>query len=128
MNIVTVSGIAVLCCAASVIIKKFGDSASVLVPAAAAVCLTATAVIEFSPVGEYLKTLDGGGELSKYVSYVIKGAGIAVLGECASDICRDCGESSIAGGVELCTKAAIMTVSLPLISELIELSKGLMEN
>ncbi|MBQ7646611.1 MAG: stage III sporulation AC/AD family protein [Clostridia bacterium] len=69
-----------------------------------------------------MRSLNSGSEFTANYSVMMKALGIAVLGESASDICKDCGEASIAGGVELCTKVSIILVALPMISRIIELA------
>jgi len=122
MNIFAVSGIALLSCAAAVILRRFGEAGAYLIPAAAAICLTSAAVVSAAPAADFIKSLDPGGEFTSYYSVMMKGLGIAVLGECASGICRDCGETSVAGGVETCTRISILLVSLPLLKELISIA------
>lgn len=118
MNIYAVTGFALLACAASVILKKFGDSAGFLLPAAAFICLTGSAIAAASPVGDFIDSLDPAGKFTDYYSVMMKGLGMTVLGESAADICRDCGEDSIASGVEICTKISMLLIALPMISKI----------
>ena len=122
MNIYAVPGFALLSCAAAVILRKFGDNAAYLVPAAALICLVGTAVASSGPIGDLVRSLNADEEFSDYYSVMMKALGTAVLGETASDICRDCGEESIANGAELCTKICILLISVPLISRIVALA------
>ena len=56
-----------------------------------------------------------------YVKIVIKIIGVAYICQFASDICKDAGESSIAGKIELGGKIVIITMSMPIIYGLLEL-------
>lgn len=47
--------------------------------------------------------------------------GIAYIAEFSSSICKDCGHSAIASQIELFAKGAIVVMSIPVMSCLIEL-------
>lgn len=50
-----------------------------------------------------------------YIGLVIKVVGIAYIGEFAGELCRDAGEGSLAGKVDLGTKVVIMVMAMPLL-------------
>ena len=54
-----------------------------------------------------------------YIGLVIKVVGIAYIGEFAGELCRDVGETSLAGKVDLGTKAVIMAMALPLLKTIL---------
>ena len=54
-----------------------------------------------------------------YIGLVIKVVGIAYIGEFAGELCRDAGETSLAGKVDLGTKAVIMVMALPLLKTIL---------
>lgn len=63
-----------------------------------------------------------------YLSYfkiAIKVLGICYLSQTGSDICKDCGETALSTQVELIGRIATVTVSLPIIKELLEFSMSL---
>ncbi|MBQ7161410.1 MAG: stage III sporulation AC/AD family protein [Clostridia bacterium] len=126
MNIYTVCGFALLSCAASVILRRFENSAGVLIPAAALVSFAGAALAAASPIGDFIDSLNENGRFTDYFSIMMKSLGTAMLGECACDICRDCGEQSIANGVELCTKISLLILALPLITKLTGLAADLL--
>ena len=53
------------------------------------------------------------------------GLGVAVAAQIAGDICRDNGNSAVAGVSELAAKAAIIALALPLIKSAVALAKEL---
>lgn len=57
---------------------------------------------------------------SEFLAILIKMTGIAVLAEFAISICKDAGESAIASKVELGSKAIIISMSIPIIYNLLE--------
>lgn len=52
---------------------------------------------------------------------MVKMLGIAYIAEFSSSICKDCGHSAVASQIELFAKGAIVVMSIPVMSCLIEL-------
>jgi stage III sporulation protein AD len=55
-------------------------------------------------------------------------AGIALLAEFAISICKDAGENSIASKVEMGSKVIIISMSIPIISNLLEIIIKILPN
>ena len=53
--------------------------------------------------------------------------GIAYIAQFSADTCRDCGESSLAGKVELAGRLMMVTAALPLVVSTLEAIGGLMK-
>ena len=58
---------------------------------------------------------------SQFLGLLIKITGIAFLSEFAVSICRDSGEGAIASKIELGSKIIIISMSIPIISSLLEI-------
>lgn len=58
---------------------------------------------------------------SEYLSILLKITGIAILTEFAVSICKDAGETAIASKVDLGGKIIIISMSIPIISALLEI-------
>ena len=72
-----------------------------------------------SPVRDFLERAAALSGLSDvYLLPVAKCVVIAILAKGAADLCRDGGQSAVAGAVELGGAAAALYVSLPLLSSL----------
>ena len=69
----------------------------------------------------------GGSYVSKAFSLMLKALGIALLSKLCADVCRDCGESTLAGGIEGVGRMAIFSLCLPIISEIIEYAARTLE-
>lgn len=54
-------------------------------------------------------------------SAVLRGAGIAVLSDLGAQLCRDAGESALAGRVLLIARVSILALCAPLVASLMEL-------
>ena len=58
---------------------------------------------------------------STFLMLLIKITGIAFLSEFAVSICKDSGEAAIASKIEIGTKIIIISMSIPIISSLLEI-------
>lgn len=58
---------------------------------------------------------------STFLSLLIKITGIAFLSEFAVSICKDSGEAAIANKIEIGTKIIIISMSIPIITSLLEI-------
>ena len=54
-------------------------------------------------------------------SLLLRAAGIALIAEFAAQLCRDAGESALAGRVALIARVAILALCMPVASRLVEL-------
>lgn len=78
-------------------------------------------VSQISGVINLLKDLSNKANInSQFLGIILKITGIAILTEFAVSICQDSGESSIANKVDIGGKVMIITLSLPIISLLLE--------
>lgn len=50
-----------------------------------------------------------------YLKLIVKAGGICIIGELAGDICRDCGMTSIASGIDTVCRFGICLLSVPLL-------------
>lgn len=57
---------------------------------------------------------------SSFISLILKITGIAFLTEFAVSVCKDAGESAIASKIEIGSKVIIIFLSIPIISNLLE--------
>lgn len=63
------------------------------------------------------------GVFGNYSVMLMKTLGISLVVQSTSDICRDANESAVAAKIELVGKAEIMVISIPLIKEILEITK-----
>lgn len=55
------------------------------------------------------------------VAAVLRAAGITLIAELGSQLCRDAGETALAGRIGIIARAAILALCVPLVSRLVEL-------
>lgn len=124
-EIIKTAALAVSVCVLCAVIKQYRPEYAPIVQIAAVAVIAASAVrilqniisqLDFSPMSET------GGEC---ISVLIKALGVAVAAQIAGDICRDNGNSAVAGVSELAAKVAIIALALPLIKSAVALAKEL---
>ena len=63
---------------------------------------------------------------TEYSKVLLKAVGICFICQFSSDICKDSGQSALAGKVELAGKILILISSLPLMEEILETANSLL--
>ncbi|MBQ4561827.1 MAG: hypothetical protein IJA55_05850 [Clostridia bacterium] len=79
-----------------------------------------------SSILEYYYTVCRTNEFGDYFKVMLKGLGIAYVSGLGADLCRDCGESRLAGRIEFAAKTEILVIAFPFIKSLIELSESIL--
>lgn len=64
-------------------------------------------------------------ETSAYLKIMFKVLGIALITQIISDLCRDCGESALAGQTEVAAKIFIVALIFPLLQAVVKVITGL---
>lgn len=73
-------------------------------------------------VGEIVTALSDMGLNSTSIEYsalMLRGLAIGVLCRICSDVCRDCGEPTVAAGVESAGKLAILALAMPVLADIV---------
>ena len=70
--------------------------------------------------------IDEGSFVGVSISVMVKALGIAVVGRICADICRECGESGLASGVESVAGIVIFSLSLPILAEILQFAAELL--
>ena len=103
--------------------KDFG----LLVTMGVCVIVMTAAMAYFRPVLDFIDTLVSFGGLNReLVQILLKSAGICIVGETASLICADAGSSSMGKVIHILATAAILWLSVPLFSLLVDLLQRMM--
>lgn len=121
-----ICALGILCATCCVVIKTY--QSGFIVPIRIAGILLIFGVITFSigPIIVYLKKIMGMSISVDNASVIIKAISIAYITQITSEICSDCGESSLARGVDTVGKMEILILGLPLIEDVIKLSEELL--
>lgn len=119
-EVIKIIGIGLIALIIIIIIKQYRPEFAIYVSIIAGVLIFVLALDKFSTIINLLKAIsDKSGINSSFLNILLKITGIAFLSEFAISICKDSGESAIANKIELGSKVVIMTMSLPIISSLL---------
>ncbi|MBE6546755.1 MAG: hypothetical protein E7668_04880 [Ruminococcaceae bacterium] len=122
-----VCALAILCVVAGQLLKQMKSELAGLLRIGGVVLILGAVVAQLSEVlGQAALLLDADG-VRPYASVMLRALGIALLTRICTDLCRDSGESTVANGVELAGKAAILALCLPLVAEIIGYAATLLE-
>lgn len=121
MDIVKLIGIGLISLVIIIIVKQYKPEFALYVSLAASI-LILTLVFEklFSVINLLTNIANKTAINTTFIALLIKITGIAILTEFAVSICKDCGESAIASKMDIGGKIMIVTVSIPIISSLLE--------
>jgi len=121
MEIIKIAGIGLISLIVIVVIKQYRPEFAVYVSIIAGLLIMGFVISKLSGIVEILKSLANKASLSNnFLGILIKITGIAILTEFTTSICKDAGEGAIATKVDLGGKVIIMSMSIPIISSLLE--------
>ena len=75
---------------------------------------------------ELEELLSGLSQKSELTGLILKALGVCIVAELGSQCCRDAGENAIAAKVELAAKAALVLISMPIFSSLLQMAGELL--
>ena len=110
------------------ILKKKNSEYAILVSVAAGV-ITASVILKglAASFGAIKSQIESYGLEAEYFKIAIKALGIGYVTSFIADICRDSGQTALATKAELAGKAAIFTLSLPLLISVLNIAVGLIK-
>lgn len=121
MDIIKIIGIGLVAVIIIVILKQYRPEFAMYVSIGAGILIFALIATKLSGIIEVLKSIANKSSTnSKFLVLLIKITGIAILTEFTVSLCKDSGESAIANKVDLGGKVIIMSMSIPIMSSLLE--------
>ena len=126
MTVLKFCMLAVVGLCAATVIKHWTGEWLPLLRVGLAVLFGIAAIGAAAPLVRYLEELLEVHGLSDYATVLLKALGIAVLTQSCADICRECGETSAASGVELAGRVELLLLALPLMGEVLEAARQLL--
>lgn len=127
MTMLKLCMVGLLILASSAVIKQWRADFLPLVRIGAVVFFGTLLIASAKPLVALVTTLGNGSGASKYVETILKGLGIVILTQIASDICRDSGEGTLAGHIETVGKLELLLLCIPLIEEILATAEKLLE-
>ena len=126
-EIVKIVGIGLIAMVLIIIIKQYRQEFAIYVSLIAGTLILVLVMDKFTSIIELLKQIcNESGLNTKFLGVLLKMTGIAFLAEFAISICKDAGETALANKVELGSKAIVISMSIPIIHNLLEIILNLM--
>ncbi len=120
-DVIKIIGIGLIALILIIIIKQYRPEFALYISLIAGVLILYLALDEISNIINLLKNItQKSGINSEFLGILLKMTGIAFLAEFAISICKDAGEGAIASKVELGSKAIIVSMSIPIVYNLLE--------
>ena len=129
MNLITILGICIIAAILSAILRENKyEYAIILSIAAGAMIFLSVLSSMLNSFFEIKNIINKAGIDSSYFLIAFKALGICIITGFTADICRDFGQTALAGRAELVGRCAIFLISLPLLSSLLETAVSFMGN
>lgn len=106
----------------SMIFKREKGEYAILVGIGAVILIFASVLTRVEQVMDFMQVLTDRLPMEEgYLVILFKMLGITYIGEFASSICKDAGYASLAGQIELFAKLSILVLSIPGITNILDL-------
>ena len=128
-DIIKIIGIGLIALILIIIIKQYRPEFAIYISIITGILIIFFSLDKISKIINLLENIcNKSGINSKYLEILLKMTGIAFLAEFAISICKDSGEGSIASKIELGSKAIIISMSIPIIHNLLEVILKILPN
>lgn len=122
MEVIKIIGIGLIALIIIILLKQYKPEFAIYISLLTGVLILLLVVNELSGIISLLQSFaDKVSINSTFLVLLIKITGIAFLSEFAVSICKDSGEAAIASKIEIGTKIIIISMSIPIISSLLEI-------
>lgn len=125
MSITLVAGVCLVSAVVVLFIKDYRPEYAIIISAASGALVLLTLLDSLLPmINSLFQRLNAAGLASGF-TVLFKVIGITYLTDFAGDLCRDFGQTSLAGKVELAGRISIVALSLPLVDTILEITEKL---
>lgn len=121
MEVIKIIGIALIALIIIIILKQYRPEFAIYISILTGVLILILVMDKLTGIVNLLQNLSSKASVnSTFLALLIKITGIALLSEFAVSICKDSGEGAIASKIEIGSKIIIISMSIPIISSLLE--------
>ena len=121
-EILKIIGIGLVALVIAITLKQYRPEFAIYVSMIAGVLILVLIMDKFTGIINLLKSISDKTYINQqFLGILLKITGIAIITEFAVSICSDAGEKAIASKIEIGSKVIIITMSIPIISSLLEL-------
>lgn len=121
-EIIKIIGIGLTALVIIIILKQYKPEYAIYVSIIAGILILFFTMEKISGIVNLLQSISDKTYINKtFLSILLKITGIAFITEFAVSVCSDAGEKAIASKIEIGSKVIIVTMSIPIITSLLEL-------
>lgn len=121
MEIIKIIGIALISLIIIILLKQYRPEFAIYISLLCGVLILILIMDKLTGIVNLLQTISNKASINNtFLTLLIKITGIAFLSEFAVSVCKDAGEGAIASKIELGSKIVIISMSIPIISSLLE--------
>ena len=121
-EVIKIIGIGMISLIIIIVIKQYRPEFAVYISITAGILILLISLQKMGAIVNLIQSISQkAGINGEFLSILLKITGIAILTEFAVSVCKDSGESAIASKIEMGSKVIIISMSVPIISSLLEL-------
>ena len=122
MEIIKIIGIVLVALIIIILLKQYKPEFAIYISLLTGVLILVLVMDELTGIMSLIQTIADKASINQqFLTILIKITGIAFLSEFAVSICKDSGEGAIASKIELGSKIIIISMSIPILSSLLEI-------
>lgn len=122
MEIIKIIGIALIALIIIIMLKQYRPEYAIFISILTGVLILFLVMDRLTGIINLVESIQDEFSINtQFIALLIKITGIAFLSEFAVSICKDSGEAAIASKIELGSKIIIISMSIPIISSLLEI-------
>lgn len=122
MEVIKIIGIALIALIIIILLKQYKPEFAIYISLLTGVLILFLVMDELTGIIRLIQTIANKASINQqFLTILIKITGIAFLSEFAVSICKDSGEAAIASKIELGSKIVIISMSIPILSSLLEI-------
>ncbi len=122
MEIIKIIGIAFIALIIIIMLKQYRPEYAIFISILTGILILFLVMDRLTGIINLIETIQDKFSINtKFIALLIKITGIAFLSEFAVSICKDSGEAAIASKIEIGSKIIIISMSIPIISSLLEI-------
>ena len=127
MEIVKIIGIALIALIIIIMLKQYRPEYAIFISILTGILILFLVMDKLTGIINLIQSIQDKYSINtQFISILIKITGIAFLSEFAVSICKDSGEGAIASKIEIGSKIVIISMSIPIISSLLEIILGIL--
>ncbi len=122
MEIVKIVSIALIGLVIIILLKQYKPEYAIYISLLTGMLILLFIMDRLSGIIQLIQSIANQAQINnQFIGILLKITGIAFLSEFAISICKDSGETAVASKIEIGTKIIIISMSIPIISNLLEI-------